>query len=159
MALIDPLIKLRSEKISRNPVGFHTALIESFKRTGHKINKIVDDDKEKSKLKSTRKRCYLCSGKDNKYSKNQGIPFEKIVKELRVEYDSSRSPLFQASINYHINRDNILKTDKNIKNLFEIEELDKFFGKDELNSNENAFLNDLNLTITEEKDLMNMSLI
>jgi hypothetical protein len=70
LALIDPLIKLRSEKISRNPVGFHTALIESFKRTGHKINKIVDDDKEKSKLKSTRKRCYLCSGKDNKYSKN-----------------------------------------------------------------------------------------
>jgi non-ribosomal peptide synthetase component F len=42
----------------------------------------------------------------NEALEHQDIPFEKIVKELRVEYDSSRSPLFQASVNYHNEKEN-----------------------------------------------------
>ena len=95
----------------------------------------------------------------NEALEHQDIPFEKIVKELRVEYDPSRSPLFQASINFISIKNKNLQIDNNIFNLIDNNDLNAFFNTDELNSNSNAALNDLNLNIVETDDNFELKLI
>jgi amino acid adenylation domain-containing protein len=95
----------------------------------------------------------------NEAMEHQDIQFENIVKELRVEYDTSRSPLFQASINYQNDREkNLKEVNNNIFNM-ENEELDKYFDLDELNSKRNTAVFDLNLNIKESNDSVRLKLL